>query len=99
MTVLVRDAAAPNHPVVGIAALGSSMAQQTLRDQWIGWDSEEFIKKVTQKPSAKWCRWVHSSLARLLAAIYQKDLIEDGLLTPAAVKRPSEEAIKRLQQE
>src|SRR5439155_8517745 len=32
MLLLIRDGAAPNHPVMGIAALGSSMAQQTQRD-------------------------------------------------------------------
>ena|SRR5437867_593650 len=49
------------------------MAQQTLRDEWIGWDSDVFIKKLIEQPSAKWCRWVHRSIERLLKSIYQKD--------------------------
>src|SRR5205807_5040648 len=37
--VLVRDRAAAGHPVIGIAALGSSVIQQSVRDKWIGWDA------------------------------------------------------------
>jgi Domain of unknown function (DUF4338) len=99
MTVLIRDAAAPNHPVIGIAALGSSMAQQTLRDQWIGWDSDTFIQNLTAKPTAKWCKWVHVSLRRLLASLYQKDLAADGFITPALLKHPTVEAIEKLRAE
>lgn len=56
MMILVRDAAAPNHPVIGIAALGSSMAQQTLRDEWIGWDSKKFVEELSGRPTARICR-------------------------------------------
>jgi hypothetical protein len=56
MMILVRDAAAPYHPVIGIAALGSSMAQQTLRDQWIGWDSGEFVERLAARPTSRMCR-------------------------------------------
>ena len=59
MLLLVRDAAAPHHPVIGIAALGSSMAQQTLRDEWIGWDSEIFVRRLEEHSTVKWCRWVY----------------------------------------
>jgi hypothetical protein len=99
MMVLVRDAAAPNHPVIGIAALGSSMAQQTWRDEWIGWDSDVFIKNITTAPTAKWCRWVHESLVRLTSSLYQEDLTRDALITPAILRRPTEDAIRRLQDE
>ena len=36
MMILIRDAAAPNHPVIGIASLASSVVQQSTRDKWIG---------------------------------------------------------------
>ena len=39
MLVLVRDAALANYPSISIAALGSSMVQQTLRDRWTSWES------------------------------------------------------------
>ena len=99
MMLLVRDAAAPFHPVIGIAALGSSMAQQTLRDEWIGWDSDAFIKKLGEKPSARWCRWVHDSIERLLKGLYQKDLLAEGLIERRELRKPSEDAIARLVKE
>ncbi len=34
---LIRDAAQPNHPVMGIAALGNCVLQLTNRDNYIGW--------------------------------------------------------------
>lgn len=34
---LVRDAAQPNHPVIGITALGNTVMQLTPRDQRLGW--------------------------------------------------------------
>jgi len=37
---LVRDNALPQKPVIGIAALGSSIVHIPDRDTWIGWDTE-----------------------------------------------------------
>lgn len=34
---LVRDASLPTNPIIGIAAIGSSLLQITSRDKWIGW--------------------------------------------------------------
>ena len=36
---LVRDAARPGHPVMGIGALGSCVAQLTVRDAFVGWET------------------------------------------------------------
>lgn len=99
MMLLVRDAAAPFHPVIGIAALGSSMAQQTERDEWIGWDSDTFIKTLADQPTGRWCRWVHGSVDRLLKSIYQKDFLSEALIERRDLKRPTEEAIGRLLKE
>jgi hypothetical protein len=99
MLILIRDAAATNHPVIGIAALGSSMAQQTLRDKWIGWESSTFIKQIQENPTTKWCRWVHESVERLLDAIYITDLIKDGILQKQHLAKPTEEVIQKLNAE
>lgn len=99
MMILIRDAAAPKHPVIGIAALGSSMAQQTLRDQWIGWDSEHFVERVAAEPSAKTATWVLASVQRLLDGIYQADLINDGIVERGEIRRPTWLAIDRLNRE
>jgi hypothetical protein len=38
LKLIIRDSAAPNKPVIGIAALGSSIVHIPDRDKWIGWD-------------------------------------------------------------
>ncbi len=38
--LLVRDASLPNHPLIGIAALGSSIVHIPERDKWVGWDTK-----------------------------------------------------------
>jgi hypothetical protein len=96
MLLLVRDAAEPNHPIIGIAALGSSMAQQTLRDEWIGWDSDTFITQLKETPTANWCRWVHESVERLIDAIYMTDLIADDMLQKQHLAKPTENVIQKL---
>jgi len=45
---LVRDAARPTHPIIGIAALGNCVVQLSERDQIIGW-SVEAIEKTLQR--------------------------------------------------
>lgn len=38
--LLIRDAYLPKQPLIGIAALGSSIIHIPERDQWIGWDTK-----------------------------------------------------------
>lgn len=96
MMVLVRDAAAPCHPVIGIAALGSSMAQQTQRDQWIGWDSEKFLQDLVANPTPKKARWTQRAIERLIRSVYVKDLIKNGVIDRPELKRPTDKTIERL---
>jgi hypothetical protein len=39
--LLIRDAALPNNPIIGIIALGSSIVHIPDRDNWIGWSIQE----------------------------------------------------------
>ncbi len=97
MMILVRDAAAPNHPVIGIASLASSVVQQSTRDKWIGWDSETVVARFrsAQKPK-KNVQWLISELDGFIRGVYLKDLFRDGLLTRADIRKPSDEVIARL---
>jgi hypothetical protein len=97
--VLVRDAAANNHPVVGIASLGSSVVQQEIRDQWIGWTAETVLTRLEAEPPARLGRWLLSRLSSLLDAIYIVDLVKEGVLTPRDLHEPSEVVIGRLREE
>jgi hypothetical protein len=94
--VLVRDAAGPNHPVIGIAALGSSVVQQESRDQWIGWTPREFMKQIDAMPKRVVSRWISRSLNRQLEGIHVADLINDGILGRRSIERPTPKVIVRL---
>lgn len=46
---LVRDAAKPTHPVIGIAALGNCVLQLAKRDEIIGWSVESIESNLKRK--------------------------------------------------
>jgi hypothetical protein len=99
MMFLVRDAAAPNHPVIGIAALGSSVVQQQLRDRWIGWDAESFVERLAREPSTKLGRWLLETVEDHIGALYVADLVNDGVLTRRELSTPSQQCLRRLREE
>ena len=99
MLLLVRDRAAPCHPVIGIAALGSSIVQIKERDDWIGWQSGQVVKSMTEHPTTRMARWVNHRLDGALDDLYLDDLIEDGLYWPSLWAAPTEDAIERLRKE
>ncbi len=93
---LVRDRAAPNHPVVGIGAFGSAIVQLAPRDRWIGWTSEEFLAELRQKPSVAWARWLQASLNTLVGELYINDFRRKGVLRKGDVTRPTSKLVNRL---
>ncbi|MED0673814.1 DUF4338 domain-containing protein [Aneurinibacillus aneurinilyticus] len=46
---LIRDAAQPFHPIIGISALGNSVLQLTNRDNYIGWTLRSIKENIKQK--------------------------------------------------
>ena len=99
MMLLVRDAAANHHPVIGIAALSSPIVQISERDVWIGWQPERFLTNLEAKPTAEAARWIVSQLDRSLSELHLDDLISDGLYWPALWANPDSEVIARLRKE
>lgn len=71
---LVRDAAAPYHPVIGIAALGSAVVQLRIRDEWIGWTKKAFLKRLRSNPSDEWAHWLEDRLCDQFDALFTGDL-------------------------
>lgn len=82
MEILIRDAAAPNHPVIGLAALSSAVVQIAERDEWIGWNTGSFLEHIEQSPSDKVAAWLVRRMETQLDEIYTDDLIRDGILEP-----------------
>ena len=99
MLVLVRDRAAPFHPVIGIAALGSPIVQIKERDDWIGWQSAAFVANLSERPTLTMARWVVRRLEQPLQELYLDDLLEDGLYWPSLWSEPTLESIERLRKE
>jgi hypothetical protein len=96
MMILVRDAAAPFHPVIGIAALSSAAVAVTVRDEWIGWTAKAVLESIEANPSASYGRWLLRVVDDAINEIYKTDLLEDELLTPSGVKRPSAGLVSKL---
>lgn len=93
---LVRDRAAPNHPVIGIGALGSAIVQLSVRDRWIGWTAKEFIDHVRAKPTTQWARWLSDSLTALINNVYVEDFLAQRVVSAREIARPNKEVIDRL---
>lgn len=97
--ILIRDSATPNHPVMGIAALGSSVVQHKLRDKWIGWQHEKLVDSIAQNPTKKLAHWLLDSLERLIGDIYIKDLIIENFISSEDLSNPSSGIIEALKNE
>lgn len=81
MQFLVRDRAAPYHPVIGICALSSPIVQIRERDLWVGWHPERFLADVRAAPSDQVARWLVQTVEDALRDVYVQDFLEDGTLT------------------
>lgn len=79
MPILVRDRAAANHPVIGIASIGSAIVQLSERDKFIGWNSEDVLARIEERPSAADARWLLGRLEAWRSELYVADLVADGL--------------------
>ncbi len=98
MAFLIRDAAVPNHPIIGIGALGSSVVQLSVRDDWIGWSHETFERHMRESPSLRWARWLNDSLNSLLEAVHKSDLARILAFSTKDLEHPSQRLIVSLRE-
>ena len=96
MMALVRDAAAPCHPVIGIAALSSATVAMTVRDDDIGWTAASVVEELQTRPTTKLARWLKEINDAAIDEIYKVDFFEDQVFSPRDIKKPSPAVIKRL---
>ncbi len=96
MMVLVRDAAAPCHPIIGIAALSSATVAVTVRDDDIGWTAGSVVEELQTRPTTTLARWLKETNDAAIAEIYKVDFFADEVISPRDIKNPSPAVIKRL---
>lgn len=95
MALLIRNAARPKRPVVGIAMLASPVVRMRVRDDWIGWNPEPFIEKLRSGA------WDCEIALRALVSRLERSVAEirwDDMLSPDELAFPSERTILRLEQ-
>jgi hypothetical protein len=94
--ILIRDAAVENHPVIGIAALSSSIVQQSERDKWIQWRGEDVLQHLDKAATEEDAAWLLSKLEELTKGVYLRDFIERRLIRQVEIVRPTWQGIERL---
>lgn len=97
MLFLVRDGAAPNHPVMGIGAISSASVQLDARDRFIGWRGEDVIAECQRNPDPKYADWALTTIDNALKTIYRQDLLEKGLLPVKLPKHVPQQTIAKLE--
>jgi hypothetical protein len=97
MALLVRDRAAPSHPILGIVAIGSSVVQIKERDTWIGWHPSVFLKRLGEIPARQLGGWLRGVIKKAIAEIYFDDFLEESLLDIAELRNPTLDTLTRLQ--
>jgi Domain of unknown function (DUF4338) len=95
MLVLIRNAARPNRPIMGIAMLASPVMRLTTRDKWIGWLQEDARERLEKGV------WDAVEFASALFERIQLSLDEtrwDDLAMADELREPSEAVALRLEQ-
>ena len=99
MMILVRDAAAPCHPVIGIAALGSAVVQQDVRDRWIGWHSDLALERLLQLPTQRLTKWTFQQIEEFVDPIHIRDLVRLGVIARREITSPTTNTVDALRKE
>lgn len=96
MLFLVRDRAAPNHPVMGIGAISSAAVQLDARDRFIGWLGEDIVRKCQEIPDPEYADWALATIDKALQGTYRQDFLERGLLPVRLPKNVPDTVIAKL---
>jgi hypothetical protein len=94
MPVLIRDAAAKYHPIIGIAALTSPVVQLNVRDNWIGWSPDAFVAQLRNNPSSQMAKWLQNIVDEAIGEVYKTDFLESGAIKPGDIKKPKANVIE-----
>ena len=95
MLILIRNAARPKRPVMGIAMLASPVMRLATRDNWIGWLRQPAQEKIE---SGEWdsSDFANSLMSRIDDSI--QAIRWDDLASKREINDPTEEVAMRLDQ-
>lgn len=96
MPILIRDAATEFHAVIGIAAISSPVVQIAERDNWMKWDTKQFVSAIEANPTDKIARWLMRRIKAQRSEIYVADLLRDGVLQPGDLDAPTQDIVAHL---
>jgi hypothetical protein len=94
LPILIRNAARPHRPVIGIALLASPVMRLKIRDNWIGWTPNGWTKGLGY---GGWnAEEAASALLRRLD-VSLSELRWDDLASEQEIKQPTDRALFRLE--
>ena len=103
--VLIRDRAAPDDPVIGIASLSSPAMQIRQRDCWIGWHPDCLLSDELSEPAHSFnindetFLWMNEIIQGSISETFHDDFIEEQLITPQQLDSPDLNVVKALKEE
>jgi hypothetical protein len=92
--ILIRNAARPKRPIIGIALLASPVMRVRIRDRWIGWTTPAWARNLGDG------RWDHAAAATALLRRLDSAIAEirsDDLAAPEELVDPGERVLFRLE--
>lgn len=95
LPLLIRNAARPNKPIIGITMLASPTVRLTSRDKWIGWERESIQEKLESGERTG------PEIAKLLLDTIKnciRNIRVDDLIPAADLMDPNENQVFRLEQ-
>lgn len=97
MPFLIRNAARPNWPVMGIAMLASPVARLRSRDSWIGWNSESFFARLDGQREGWSPKMAVNALRHRVNVSLTAIRIDDFGLTEYDIAQPSQQTVLRME--
>lgn len=95
MWYLIRDAAQPYHPIIGIASLENAPLRIACRDDYLGWSFEAFQAEVETAPDEETVRAAFTRLLDYVRASITEISLED-LCTPEQCQNPDKALFQKL---
>jgi len=95
MLYLVRDAARPYHPIMGIAALGNAPVLIQCRDTFLGWTIDSFKDEILKLNDVKSIKRKFQELIRKLSLSINEISVE-GLCTKKERRYPNTQLLHKL---